>query len=459
MTHHVIIGSSIAGISAAEAIRERDAAAAISIVSEEPYGLYSRPGLAYVLRGDIPEKQLAARTPDDVRQLRAKLIHSRAEQLRPAQHQIVLANGQTLSYDRLLLATGSVAVPPDFPGANLQGVLKLDDLDDARALLKAARRNKTAIVIGGGITALELVEGLRARGMKVHYFMRGDRFWANVLAESESRLIEDRLRDEGVNIHTHTQIKQALGKREKLTAVETVSGETIKCDVLAVAIGVQPRVELAQAAGLKIDRGLLVDEYLRTSAADVFAAGDVAQVHDPHSGRAVLDVLWSTALAQGRVAGLNMAGAQQPYVKQVAMNVTQLAGLVTTIIGTVGGAHGGERGGDQRASPDEDLLTLSRGDSEAWRLRVGAWTFTDQHAAERPDRADRIRLLVGDQTLVGAIVIGDQAWSRPLHQLIEAQVDIRPIRAQLMADPTTAMTQLANFYQQWEQTHRASTNV
>ena len=453
MTHHVIVGSSIAGISAAEAIRERDAAAAISIVSEEPYGLYSRPGLAYLLRGDIPEKQLAARTPDDVRQLRATLIHSRAEQLRPAQHQVVLANGQTLSYDRLLLATGSIAVPPDFPGANLHSVLKLDDLDDARALLKAARRNKTAIVIGGGITALELVEGLRARGMKVHYFMRGDRFWANVLAESESQLIEDRLRDEGVIIHTRTQIKQAIGQRDKLTAVETQSGETIKCNVLAVAIGVQPRVELAQAAGLKIDRGLLVDEYLRTSAADVFAAGDVAQVHDPHSGRGVLDVLWSTALAQGRVAGLNMAGAQQPYVKQVAMNVTQLAGLVTTIIGTIGGDA---PGGDQRASRDEDLMTLSRGDSEAWRQPVGAWTLTDQHAA---DRADRIRLLVGDQTLVGAIVIGDQTWSRPLHQLIEAQVDIRPIRAQLMADPATAMTQLANFYQQWEQAHRASTNV
>ena len=194
-------------------------------------------------------------------------------------------------------------------------------------------------------------------------------------------------------------------------------------------------------ADLTLDRGVLVDEYLRTSAPDVYAAGDVAQVHDPHSGRAVLDVLWSTALAQGRVAGLNMAGVQQPYVKQVAMNVTQLAGLVTTIIGAVGGGR------------DEDLVTISRGDSEAWRLPVGAWVLTDQHAM------DRVRLLVGEQAIAGAIVIGDQAWSRPLHRLIAAQVDIRPIRAQLMAEPTTALTQLANFYEQWEQTHRAATNV
>lgn len=441
MTHYVIIGASIAGTSAAEAIRERDTAAAISIVSEERHGLYSRPGLAYLLRGDIPEKQLAARTPEDVRQLRATTLHARAEQLRPAQHQVVLSTRQTLTYDRLLLATGSLAVPPEFPGAQLRGVLKLDHLEDARALLKASGRNKTAVVIGGGITALELVEGLRARGMTVYYFMRGDRYWANVLDETESRLVEDRLRDEGVIIYTRTQIKQALGKREKLIGVETLTGETLKCAVLAAAIGVKPRLELAHTANLRLDRGLLVDEYLRTSAPDVYAAGDVAQVYDPRSGRAVLDVLWSTAQAQGRAAGFNMAGAAQPYVKRVAMNVTQLAGLVTTIIGAVGGGH------------DEDLLTISRGDSEAWRLPTGAWVLTDQQAV------NRLRVLVSDRAIVGALVIGDQAWSQPLYQLIAAEADIRPIRAQLEADSTLALTQLSNFYQRWEPTHRASTNV
>lgn len=443
MTHYVIVGSSIAGYSAAEAIRERDAAAAISIVSEEPHGLYSRPGLAYLLRGDIPEGQLFSRTPDDVRQLRATHLHARVDHLRPAQHQVMLSTGQTLTYDRVLLATGSVAIQPDFPGANLPGVFKLDNLADARALLKAAGRNKTAIVIGGGITALELVEGLHARGLKVHYFMRGDRFWAGVLDEVESRLVETRLQAEGVIIHRRTQIKQALGKRDKLVAVETQAGETVKCDVLAVAIGVRPRLELAQAAGLTLDRGILVDEYLRTSAPDVYAAGDVAQVYDPHSGRAVLDVLWSTALAQGRAAGLNMAGAQRPYLKQVAMNVTQLAGLVTTIIGAVGGER----------DHDDDLLTISRGDSEAWRVPIGAWILTDQQTV------NRLRLLVGDCAIVGAVIMGDQTWARALHQLIAAQVDIRPIRAQLAGDPGAALAALSNFYQQWEQAHRATANV
>ena len=446
MTHYVIIGASIAGQAAAEAIRERDPAAAITLVSEESHGFYSRPGLAYLLRGDIPEKQLIARTADDWRKLNAHLLVARADQVQTDRHQVSLANGKILRYDRLLLATGSTAVPADFPGHDLAGVVKLDDLDDARRILKLAGRKKTAVVIGGGITALELVEGLRSRGAKAHYLLRGERYWANVLDEIESQLVADRLRDEGVVLHTHTQVKQAVGKRGQLAGVETEGGEKIGCHILAVAIGVRPRLELARSAGLQIERGIVVDEYLRTSAPDVYAAGDVAQVTDPRSGRSTLDVLWSTALAQGRAAGQNMAGAQVPYVKAVPMNVTQLAGLVTTIIGAVGSGR------------DADLVTISRGDSESWRLLPQAWVVSDQH------EVNRVRLLLDEHRIVGAIVMGDQAWARPLHQLIAAQADITPIQAALLSDHAAALSRLKQFYQDWtsarpEQTQRAQTNL
>ena len=363
--------------------------------------------------------------------MNAQIVTARAERVQADQHQVTLANGSTLTYDRLLLATGSLAVPADFPGYDLPGVVKLDNLDDARHILKLAGRKKTAVVIGGGITALELVEGLRARGMHVHYLLRGARYWASVLDETESRLIEERLCDEGVSLHPHTQIKQALGKRHRLIGVETQAGERIGCDLLAVAIGVRPRLELAQTANLKIERGIVVDEYLRTSALDVYAAGDVAQVFDPRSGRATLDVLWSTALLQGRAAGQNMAGAQTPYLKAVSMNVTQLAGLVTTIIGAVGSGR------------DEDLVTISRGDSEAWRLLPQAWVVSDHH------EVNGIRLLLDERQFIGAIVIGDQTWARPLHELIAAQADITPIRAALLSDHATAFTHLTQFYQTW----------
>jgi NAD(P)H-nitrite reductase large subunit len=358
-----------------------------------------------------------------------------------------------------LLATGSTAVPPDFPGGELAGVVKLDNLDDARRILKLAGRGRTAVVVGGGIAALELVEGLRARGVHTHYFLRGDRYWSNVLDETESRIVEDRLKNEGVTIHYCTQVKEALrtckniiprflphftprncgvislqvlSQQGRLIGVETTAGEKLPCRMLAVAIGVRPRVELARQAGLKVDRGILVDEFLQTSAPDVYAAGDVAQVHDPRSRRSILDVLWSTALAQGQIAGANLAGANIPYIRQVAFNVTRLAGLTTTIIGAVGSGH------------DEDLVTIARGDSEAWRMLPDSWVISDRQDV------NRVRLLVKERAIVGALIMGDQTLSRPLYRLIAAQADITPIQATLRAHGVPIPDTILSFYQQWE---------
>src|SRR5262249_28640829 len=240
----------IAALSASEAIRRALPHALVTMISEEPHPFYSRPGLAYLLRGDIPEKQLWVRTAQDLQALRLNRLHGKVAQLLCRDHEVVLSDGRRLPYDRLLLATGATAVPPTFPGGGLAGVVKLDSLDDTRHILAQTGRRKTAVVVGGGITALELAEGLAARRMKVHYFLRGPRYWADVRDETESRIIQERLKHEGVTVHTNTQVKQALGKGGRLVGVETQAGATIPCQVLAVAIGVKPRAELAVQAGL-----------------------------------------------------------------------------------------------------------------------------------------------------------------------------------------------------------------
>jgi NADPH-dependent 2,4-dienoyl-CoA reductase/sulfur reductase-like enzyme len=434
--HHVIVGSGIAGLAAAEAIRAADASATITLVSEEAHDFYSRPGLAYLLRGDIPEKQLFIRNREDVRALQMERVNARVEQVHPAQHEVVLSTQQRIRYDRLLLSTGATAVPPQFPGGDLVGVVKLDSLDDARQILKLAGRRRMAVVVGGGITALELVEGLHARRMTVHYFMRSARYWSDVLDETESHIVLERLKHEGVILHTNTQVKQAIGSGGKLSAVQTEAGETIPCHVLAVAIGVRPRIDLAKKAGLPVDRGVLVNAYLQTSVPDIFAAGDVAQVHDPITGKGTVDVLWSTALVQGRVAGANMTGAGIGYVKGIPFNVTQLGGLKVTIVGAVG------RG------KDDDLVSIARGDAEAWRLLPKAWVLADQNDV------NRLRLMLDQRRLVGALVMGDQTWSRPLQRLIAAQADISPIRDALIQGGKDALGKLAEYYQQWQRTVR-----
>jgi NAD(P)H-nitrite reductase large subunit len=204
MTRYVIIGTGVAGIAAIEPLRRLDRSAEIIVISDDPYNFYSRPGLAYYLSDEIPKNKLNLSNQVDWKGLNVRLIEGNVTSLIPRNHQIVLGRSGTLTYDRLLLATGSVAVPLTVPGANLKGVVKLDTYDDVNKILAMVKHARTAVVVGGGIISLELVEGLAARGIKVHYFMRGDRYWSNVLDEVESRIIEKRLVHDGISIHYRT---------------------------------------------------------------------------------------------------------------------------------------------------------------------------------------------------------------------------------------------------------------
>ena len=417
MMRFVIIGSGAAGLEAAETLAQCVQGAQITLVSNDRHGHYSRPGLAYYLNGEIPREQLFPFRQEELRRMGLKWVHAAAASLFPGAHQLRLGSGHTLVYDRLLLATGASAQMPDLPGIQREGVVKLDDLDDAEKIRELARRRCEAIVVGGGITALELVEGMAACGARVSYLIRGDRFWSNVLDPEESRLVEGRLQAEGVRILTQTQVTEILGDRQ-VKGVRTQAGQTIPCQLAAFAVGIKPRLELARAAGLQVKRGILVNEYLQTSQADIFAAGDGAEIINSRGGESILESLWNPARQQGRTAALNMSGERIPYRRGAAINVTRLAGLVTTIIGQIG---------PKIPEPDKDTIGILRGDSEGWRQ------VPDAMAAQTTSQSDRLRLYIGSHTISGAIVMGDQALSRPLQHLIERQVDIRPIRAALVA--------------------------
>lgn len=425
---YAIIGAGVAGIAAIEAIRSIDSLGHITLIGDDPYGFYSRPGLAYYLTGELHDNALFPRSAEDLGKLSFQYVRGQITKIVRTDHALELENQTSIPYDRLLIAVGAHALPLEIPGADVEGVLKLDHMMDAKRILKKVRRGKTAVVVGGGITALELVEGLLARGMKAHYLLRGDRYWSNVLDERESRIIENRLREEGVRLHHHAEISEVTGKNGKVSAVRLQSGQVLQCDLVAYAIGIRPRVALAKQAGLATDRGILVDEYLQTNDPDIFAAGDVAQVYDPMTGRSILDSLWAPARQQGYTAGLNMAGKKTAYLKAPPFNVTRLAGLTTTIIGTVGRGR------------DDDLVGIARGDSETWRQ------LPDSIVAQTGFEVNRLRLLVGEKTLLGAIVMGDQKLSFPLQRIITNNMDISPIHERLLAPHARIGDLVAEFW-------------
>jgi NAD(P)H-nitrite reductase large subunit len=271
-------------------------------------------------------------------------------------------------------------------------------------------------VVGGGITAIELAEALVANGVTVHYLMRGDRYWASVLDERESALVERRLEHDGVVLHRNTELSRVIGHRNRVAAIETTGGARIEADMLAVAVGTQVRLDLARQIGLETGRGIFTDDRLATTDPDIYTAGDAAEVLDPATGRRGIDSLWSVALAQGRIAGANMAGGSESYMPRPApFNVTRIGGVTTTLIGAVGA--GGR---------DGDLVALARGDSNAWRDQL------DGFARATDSGADHLRLMLSEDRILGAVVMGDQSLSQALLHVIRARLDIREVRDRLL---------------------------
>ncbi len=429
---YVIIGAGVAGLSAVEAIRSVDKLGEIVMISDDPHGFYSRPGLAYYLTGELQDKALFPRTKEDYQKLNFNFLKARVTRILRSDHALLIDGKSRLAYDKLLIAVGARALPLEVQGAaGMKGVVKLDHLADAKNMLTQARRGKTAVVVGGGITALELAEGLHARGMHVHYLLRGDRYWSNVLDKHESQVVEGRLQAEGVTLHYKAELQEVIGKKGSVTAVHLKDGSVLKCDLLAYAVGISPCLELVNETNLAKDRGLLVNEHLQTTDPDIYAAGDVAQVFDPLTGKSALDSLWNPAREQGRVAGWNMAGRKSAYLKSAPFNVTRLAGLTTTIIGVVG------RG------KDEDMIGIARGDSETWR------ELPEAIVAQSGFEINHMRLMVGEKTLVGAILMGDQTLSWPLQKMVAGRADISSIRDQLMQPNAPLADLIAQFWMSW----------
>ena len=433
---YLIIGNGAAGVSAAEAIREADPAGRITIVSAEPYNMYSRPGLAYVLTGAIPPEQTITRTDDwyDSRDIQLKI--GRVVRLHAATQHIVLEDGTSLSYDRLLVASGARATPPPYPGADLHGVVYLDTMDGTKEMLKLARKWGRAVIIGGGITALEMCEGLAARGMEVHYFLRRERLWDRVFNESEGELLASKMKHHGIILHRNTEISRINGNwRGRVRSVTLQDGSAFKCNLLGVAIGVRPQLEFLIGSALKTDRGILVNEHMQANVPNIFAAGDVAQVYDRWSGSHQLDVLWPSAVAEGRIAGRNMAGDTKAYEKGTPFNVCLLFGLHITAIGQV----------HPEWQSEEPVQHLSRGSSEVW------FTFPRHYRSAWSRKGDTsLRLVADKDRLVGALLIGERSFADVLRGLISEEVDIRPVQPFFEADRDILMAKLSEVWQRHE---------
>jgi NAD(P)H-nitrite reductase large subunit/ferredoxin len=443
LTRYLVLGNGAAGISAAEEIRRRDPRGQITILTHEPYPAYSRPGIAYLILDQVSEHHLISRLPEHYERLGLQLVYGRATRLDPPARRVHLDDGRSIDNDRLLLAVGSRPVPARMPGNDLDGVITFDTLDSARDLMRRARKACAAVVIGGGITAMEMVEGLHHLGVHTHYLLRRDQLWSSVFNRQESRMMAEHITNMGITLHFNEEIAEILGHKGKVAGVRLKSGKILECQIVGVGIGVRPRLELTQGTDIETDRGILTDEYLQTSVPGIFAAGDCAQIYDRWTGQHKLDSLWPGAVASGRTAGANMAGAGQPYQKGSPFNAAQLFGTHLTAIGQLRTSSGEE-------NPVETHF-LTRGSSEVWTTETGRAYISAFD--ERPGSSVRLVMRVNGRGthLVGALLLGNQALADPLRDLIEHEVPVDSILSDIHAGGETAVHAIRRFWTNWRE--------
>ena len=325
----VIIGNGLAGTIAAKTLRELDASVEIEVIAGESYPYYPRPNLIDFMAGVLPYERLFA-FPANWHERQNITIRLGASVVRidPAAGAVETRDGRTSFFDRLLLANGSSAAVPPLKGSDKKGVFVLKTLDDALSILEVLKTRPRVALLGGGLLGLEIARAIKARGADVSVNEFFDRLLPRQLDPPGAALLKTQLERLGIGVRLGAAAEEITGEGEA-SGLKFKDGSSAEADMVVIAAGVRPNVSLAKEAGIEADRGVLVDDHLRTSHPTVYAAGDVAQ----HNGR-VYGII-PASFDQARAAAFNMLGMEKRYEGTVPSNTLKIVGVFVTSVGLV----------------------------------------------------------------------------------------------------------------------------
>lgn len=401
---HVIIGAGPAGVIAAETLRKLDRDADIQVFGDEPEPPYSRMALPYLLNGKIPEAGTRLRkNQDHYADHGIELIQDRVTAIAPGNHSATTAAGLEITYDRLLIAAGSVPISPPVPGIDLPGVHSCWTLEDARNIMAGAGSGANVVLIGAGFIGCIILEALVGRGFRIQVVEMGDRMVPRMMDETAGNLIKSWCEERGVKVFTSTRVTGMESGPGGLQ-VNLDNGSVLHADLVITATGVRPNIGFLDGADVETDQGVLVNEYLQTSNADIYAAGDICQGRDFSTGGYNVQAIQPTAADHARIAAMNMLDRSVGHQGSINMNVLDTLGLVSTSYGSWNGDEGGAG------------VTLK----DAGRYRY-------------------LNLQFNDDILVGAQTLGLTEHIGIIRGLIQAQVRLGRWRERLLKDPTRIM--------------------
>jgi NADPH-dependent 2,4-dienoyl-CoA reductase/sulfur reductase-like enzyme/pSer/pThr/pTyr-binding forkhead associated (FHA) protein/CRP-like cAMP-binding protein/Fe-S-cluster-containing hydrogenase component 2 len=398
---YVIIGNGITGITAAETLRAEDKYCSITIVADDPYPPYYRPALKDYLGGRLPEEKLWARPTTFYQEQRVRFVSGRVVGIQPAQHTIQLHNGQQLGYHKLLLANGARSRTLSCPGLNLAGVTTLRTIVDYQQVLRRLEHAERIVVCGSGTLALESAETLRHHGYQVTHLLRNRILWSEVLDTTASDMVlQEEMRD-GIDVRLEEEIAEIIGQNGQVTAVLTTRGARIPCDIVLIAIGIEPLIDFIQSSGIACGRGVQVDAMMRTNVPDIYAAGDVIETVDTFTGKTRVLGQWYPAMRQAYIAAYGMLGARYIPDTGIFYNATFLYGL--------------------------DFVSLGITTSASQRQRL-------QEVIADPQPRNYRKVLLRNGIPVGALLLGDRRQAMALKRAIDHYVTLTPVINQLFND-------------------------
>lgn len=400
---HIIIGAGPAGIRAAEAIRRAEPDGQITLVGDEPGEPYARMAIPYILTGRIDEAGAHQRkSPTYFDDLRVHYLHAKARQVHagPDGGTVEFTDGSSLPYDRLLVATGSSPTLPPIGGTDVPGVVSCWTLEDARRIAAELQPGRRVVMVGAGFVAGVCMKSLVESGVTLSVIAgRAGQILRSMMTPVGSRILQRWLERQGVEVITQ-------GRVERIEPGPTLvmDQRTIEADLIILATGVHPNVSFLEGTGAQIDQGIVVDDRMRTTVPQIYAAGDVAQGRDFSTGEWVVHALQPTATEHGRVAGCNMAGQDLPYRGSLSMNVLDTVGLISHTFGQ----WQGRPGGDVAEVADEEHFLYTR-------------------------------LCFDGDVLVGAITIGQMQHVGAIRGLIQTRRHLGHWKAELMRNPQQVM--------------------
>ena len=402
--NHIIIGAGPAGVIAAETLRKLDSVSNITVIGDESEVPYSRMALPYLLADKVGEDGTHLRHGADhyaahgikIRQGRVTAVDTDAKS-------VTMDGGDSLSYDKLLIATGSHTLRPPIAGMDLPGIENCWTLADARRIAERATPGAKVVLMGAGFIGCIVLEALAARNVELTVIEMADRMLARMMDDAGGEMIIRWCEQKGVRVLTGTRV-ESIDSAEGSLRINVDSGDPIAADLVVCATGVTPNIGFLDGSGIDTDLGIVVDDRLQSNVADVYAAGDVAQGPDFSTGQSEIHAIQPTASEHARIAAANMAGRPTRFGGSLSMNVLNTLGLITSSFGLWAGVENGERA-----------------------------TVLDKK------RFRYLRLEFDGDVLVGALAIGLTQHVGVLRGLIQTRVKLGHWKQELLRDPHNAM--------------------